>query len=225
MTGVPYHSTFAARPSERNPLKTCILTLLVPTLLFAAEPSHDVVSARKALLDTFPKGRMSTTGADALLLRILIQSSRAQRAVEVGSFIGHGAVHMGIGLERTGGHLFTIEIDPETAKLCRENLQKASLEKAVTLIEGDALVEIPKLEGEFDFVFLDAKKSDYLKYLKLIEPKLKKGAVVVSDNVITYATAMGDFLEYIQSSPDYETVIIRASELKGDGMAISYKLK
>lgn len=191
----------------------------------AAEPTPEVIAARKQLIDTFPRGNMSTTGADALLLRILIESSGAKRAVEVGSFIGHGAIQMGIGLERTGGHLTTIEIDPETAKLCRENLAKASLEKTVSLIEGDALVELPKLEGEFDFVFLDAKKSDYLRYLKALEPKLKKGAVVVSDNVIKHAKAMPDFLEYIQTCPDYETVIIRASEEKGDGMAISYKLK
>lgn len=207
------------------------LPLLIATALGlsaiapAAEPAPEVVAARKQLIDTFPRGTMSTTGADALLLRILIESSGAKRAVEVGSFLGHGAIHMGIGLERTGGHLFTIEIDPETAKLCRENLAKASLQKTVTLIEGDALAELPKLEGEFDFAFLDAKKSDYMKYLKAIEPKLKKGAVVVSDNVIKHAAPMADFLEYIQTSPDYETVIIRASEEKGDGMAISYRLK
>lgn len=194
-------------------------------LALSAEPSPEIVAARKQLIDTFPRGNMSTTGADALLLRILIESSGAKRAVEVGSFIGHGAIHMGIGLERTGGHLTTIEIDPETAKLCRENLAKAGLEKTVTLVEGDALVELPKLEGEFDFVFLDAKKSDYIKYIKALEPKLKKGAVIVSDNVIKHAKAMPDFLDYIQTCPDYETVIIRASEEKGDGMAISYRLK
>lgn len=210
----------------QRPLPFLLATALaLAPVALAAEPSPEVVSARKALLDAFPRGNMSTTGADALLLRILIESSGAKRAVEVGSFIGHGAIQMGIGLERTGGHLTTIEIDPETAKLCRENLAKASLEKTVTLVEGDALVELPKLQGEFDFVFLDAKKSDYLKYLKAIEPKLKKGAVIVSDNVIKHAKAMPDFLDYIQTCPDYETVIIRASEEKGDGMAISYRLK
>ncbi|MCC6352279.1 MAG: O-methyltransferase [Verrucomicrobiae bacterium] len=210
----------------QRPLPFLLATALaLAPVALAAEPSPEVVSARKALLDAFPRGNMSTTGADALLLRILIESSGAKRAVEVGSFIGHGAIQMGIGLERTGGHLTTIEIDPETAKLCRENLAKANLEKTVTLVEGDALVELPKLQGEFDFVFLDAKKSDYLKYLKAIEPKLKKGAVIVSDNVIKHAKAMPDFLDYIQTCPDYETVIIRASEEKGDGMAISYRLK
>ena len=64
-----------------------------------------------------------------------------------------------------------------------------------------------------------------MKYLKLIEPKLKPGAVVVADNVIRSERAMKDFLDYIQTSPDYDTVIIRASMEKNDGMSVSYKIK
>ena len=92
-------------------------------------------------------------------------------------------------------------------------------------MEGDALKLLPTLEGQFDFIFIDALKKDYLKYLKAIEPKLARGAVVVGDNVIKSARSMPDFLEYVQTSPDYDTVIIRASEEKGDGMSISYKLR
>jgi len=132
---------------------------------------------------------------------------------------------MGIAFERTGGHLYTHEIDPERVRECRENLAKVGLGNTVTCIEGDALKTLPELEGEYDFVFIDALKGDYLKYLKILEPKLKAGAVVVSDNVIRSANAMQDFLEYIQNSPDYDTVIIRASMEKNDGMAISYKIR
>jgi predicted O-methyltransferase YrrM len=110
-------------------------------------------------------------------------------------------------------------------KDCRENLQKVGLGKTVTCIEGDALKTLPKLEGEFDFVFIDALKGDYLKYFKLIEHKLKPGAVIVGDNVIRFAGPMQDFLDYIQNSPDYDTVIIRASMEKKDGMSISYKIR
>ena len=84
---------------------------------------------------------------------------------------------------------------------------------------------LPALEGVFDFVFIDAVKSDYFKYLKLIEPKLKPGAVVVADNVIRSERPMKDYLDYVQTSPDYDTVIIRASMEKHDGMAISYKIR
>ncbi len=99
------------------------------------------------------------------------------------------------------------------------------MEKTVACIEGGAVATLPTLEGKFDFVFIDAVKRDYFKYLKLVEPKLKPGAVVVADNVIRSAGAMRDFLDYIQNSPNYDTVIIRASMEKRDGMSISYKFK
>ena len=56
-----------------------------------------------------------------------------------------------------------------------------------------------------------------------MEPKMKAGSVIVADNVIKSERAMKDFLDYIQTSPDYDTVIIRASMEKGDGMSISFK--
>jgi predicted O-methyltransferase YrrM len=84
---------------------------------------------------------------------------------------------------------------------------------------------LPTLKPDVDFIFIDALKSDYFKYLKLIEPKLKRGAVVVADNVIKSERAMKDYLEYVQTSPNYDTVIIRSSMEKGDGMSISYKIR
>ena len=181
--------------------------------------------ARKNFIKEFQRTGLNTTPEDAMLLRILVESRNAQRGIEVGSATGFGAINMGIAFERTGGHLYTLEIDPKMVKTCRENVEKMGLEKSVTCIEGDALKTLPALDGEFDFVFIDAVKKDYFKYFKLIEPKLKPGAVIVADNVIKSADAMKDYLDYIQTSPDYDTVIIRASEEKGDGMAITYKIK
>ena len=159
------------------------------------------------------------------MLRILIESTNAKRGIEVGVAAGFGAINMGIAFERTGGHLYSLEIDPKRAEDSRQNVAKVGLEKTVTLMQGDALKLLPDLKGEFDFIFIDANKPDYLKYLKAIEPKLKRGAVVVGDNVIVSARAMADFLTYLQTSPDYDTVIIRASMEKNDGMSISYKIR
>ena len=180
---------------------------------------------RRDFIDHFPRSGLNTTPGDAMVLRILVESRNAQRGVEVGSFTGYGAINMGIAFERTGGRLYSLEIDPETVKTCRENVAKMGLDKSVVCIEGDALKTLPTLDGEFDFVFIDAVKTDYFKYFKIIEPKLKPGAVIVADNVIKSADAMKDYLDYVQTSPDYETVIIRASDEKGDGMAITYKIK
>jgi predicted O-methyltransferase YrrM len=193
--------------------------------VYSGEQNKKSAEFRNEFVKNFRRTGLNTTVGDAMMLRILVESSGAKRGIEVGSASGFGAINMGIAFERTGGHLYTLEIDPQSAKVCRDNLQKVGLENTVTCIEGDALKTLPTLEGEFDFVFIDALKQDYLKYLKLIEAKLKPGAVVVGDNVIRSAKAMKDFLDYIQNSPDYDTVTIRASMEKNDGMTISYKIR
>jgi predicted O-methyltransferase YrrM len=194
-------------------------------LVYSGERNKISDEFRKRFIKNFQRNWLNTTEGDAMMLRILVESAGAKRGVEIGSANGFGAINMGIAFERTGGHLYTLEIDPQSVKECRENLKKVGLEKTVTCIEGDALKTLPTLEGEFDFVFIDAVKQDYLKYLKLLEPKLKPGAVIVGDNVIRSARAMEDFLRFIQESPKYDTVIIRASMEKNDGMSVSYKIK
>ncbi len=185
--------------------------------------SEQLEQFRKEFIKNFPRLPINTTPGDAQLLRILVETSNAQRGLEVGTATGYGAIHMGLGFERTGGHLVTIDIDPQMVKTARENIRKMKLENTVTVVQGDALKVIPKLEGRFDFVFIDAVKRDYLKYFKAVEPKLKPGAVVVADNVIRFRNQMLDFLNAVQNDPKYLMVTIRASDLKHDGMAIIYR--
>ncbi|MGB2806889.1 MAG: class I SAM-dependent methyltransferase [Sedimentisphaerales bacterium] len=194
-------------------------------LVYSGQQNKTSDEFRRQFIKNFQRTSLNTTVGDAMMLRILIESMKAKRGIEVGAASGFGAVNMGVGFERTGGHLYTLEIDPEMVKETRDNLKKVGLEKTVTCIEGDALKTLPTLKGKFDFVFIDALKRDYFKYFKIIEPKLKPGAVIVGDNVIRSERAMKDFLRFIQESPDYDTVIIRASMEKNDGMSISYKIR
>ena len=83
-----------------------------------------------------------------MMLRILVESGGVKRGIEVGSATGFGAINMRIALERTGGHLYTLEIDPEMVKKYRDNLQKIGMENTVTCIEGDALKTLPKLKDK-----------------------------------------------------------------------------
>jgi len=203
-----------------------ILVALVGASVHSGEAGKKMTDAeREAFLKDFNRTGMDTTPGDAMLLRILVEARKAKRGVEVGSYKGFGAINMGIGFERNGGHLTTLEINPKTADACRENLKKVGLENTVTCITGDALKTLPTLEGEFDFVFIDAVKRDYFKYFKAIEPKLVPGAVIVGDNAIRSAKAMQDWLDYLHESPDYEVVVIRASMEKKDGMAVCYKIR
>jgi len=180
---------------------------------------------RKKFIDDFQRTGLNTTPGDAMMLRILVEASGAKHGVEVGSASGFGAINMGIAFERTGGHLYTLEIESARVQETRGNLRTMGLQDSVTCVEGDALKTLHDIEAPVDFVFIDAVKSDYMKYLQILEPKLAKNAVVVADNVIKSERAMKDFLDYVQTSPNYDTVIIRSSMEKGDGMAISYKIR
>jgi predicted O-methyltransferase YrrM len=199
--------------------------LLIALSCPAAEPARNSDEFRKEFLARFHRTSLNTAPEDAALLRVLIEGKGAKRGIEIGTASGFGAMNMGWAFERTGGHLYSLEIDPGRAQETRDNVAKLGLDKTVTVIDGDALKSIPALTGEFDFIFIDANKPDYLKYLKAAEPKLKKGALVVADNVIVSARAMADYLQYVNNSPDYDTVTIRASMEKNDGMAITTKLR
>jgi predicted O-methyltransferase YrrM len=206
---------------------TISVAVLASCALVAFSPEPDKASDefRNKFINEFRRTGLSTAPGDAMMLRILVESRNAKRGIEIGAARGFGAINMGIAFERTGGHLWTLEIDPRSAIRTRQNLEKVGLEKTVTCVEGNALETLSTMNGEYDFVFIDAAKNEYFQYFKIIEPKLKPGAVVVADNVIKSARAMQDFLDYIQTSPNYDTVIIRASMEKGDGMSISYKIR
>ncbi len=223
----------------KTKFRTSSMLALVPLLfcfciqLYADDPKSidelwspgDIQMFREKLINDFQRTGLNTTPGDAAMLRILIESANLKRGIEVGSASGFGAVNMGIAFERTGGELITIDIDPKMIEQCRDNIKKAGLEKTVKIVEGDALKVIPQLEGKFDFIFIDAVKQDYFKYFKAALPALKPGTVIVADNVIKSAEAMKDFLDAMESDPDYDMVIIRCSDEKGDGMAVIYKIK
>jgi len=211
------HATIAA-------LSTVVLTF-AGLMVCAGESNKMSPEFRKQFIDNFHRTSLNTAPEDAMMLRILVESSGAKRGVEVGAASGFGAINMGIAFERTGGHLWTHDINPKAVQETQENLKKVGLESVVTCVEGDALQTLQRIEGPIDFVFIDALKRDYFKYLKILEPKLKVGAVVVADNVIVSAREMKDYLDYVQQDPAYDTVIIRASMEKKDGMSISYRIK
>jgi len=185
-----------------------------------------VLQKRAALirkLETTIEKKQNIPPADGMLLKIVAESTRAQRVLEIGSSNGYSALWIGQGLENTGGHLWTIEIDAARAKECRENIKEAGLDKVITSIEGDAFQEIPKLEGPFDMVFLKAWKKDYKRFLDLFLPMVKPGGVIVAHNTIESAADMKDYLDAVNDSPDLDSVTL--STTKGKGITITYKKK
>ena len=85
---------------------------------------------------------------------------------------------------------------------------------------GDALEEIPKLEGEFDFIFIDAWKPDYLRYFELLRDRIAPGGAITAHNVVSQEEGMRDFITAIETDPEFETTIQRTST---EGISVSIK--
>ena len=126
---------------KRLRLPAAIITLVLLGLgglaVHSAEESKKMTDAeREQFIKDFHRTGLNTTLGDAMMLRILVEGAKCKRGVEVGSATGFGAINMGVGFERNGGHLWTIDIDPQMVKTCRENVARMGLEKTVTVIEA-----------------------------------------------------------------------------------------
>jgi len=136
-----------------------------------------------------------------------IHRVKPKRILEVGALVGFSTILMGKELG-SDAEVVTIEIDEDEARIAEENIRKASVKPRIRVVIGNALEVIPKLDGEFDMVFLDATKNEYLDYLRLVEDKLVKGAVVIADNAGIFAYSMRDYLDYVRKSGKYMSKFI-----------------
>ena len=166
------------------------------------------------------KEQLSVSEEDGRFLRLMIVSSGAKRALEIGGAAGYSAIWIGLGLRETGGHLTSIEYDAARAKSAAEHIRTAGLSDVVTVVPGDAFQAIPKLDGSFDFVFLDAWKRDYKRFLDLLLPRLTPRALFLAHNVVNKQAEMRDFLAAIQANRQLLTTIVKPSD---EGMSVSLK--
>jgi predicted O-methyltransferase YrrM len=153
------------------------------------------------------------------IIEDVIEEYKPKKALEIGTLHGYSAIlitniilggkydNENFNSERSSTEpiLISVEKDQKIANIAKKNIEKARLSEKIQVINGDALEIIPRLKSEFNMIFLDATKSEYLKYLQLIEKYslLTKRAVVVADNVLIYENEMRDYLDYVRNSGKY----------------------
>jgi predicted O-methyltransferase YrrM len=179
------------------------------------------------------------------IIEDVIKEHKPKKALEIGTLHGYSAILMAnIILSGKGGNeyfddseydsrktiLVSVEKDQKLANIAKKNIENSKLSKKIQVINGDALEVIPKLKSKFDLIFLDATKSEYLKYLRLVEKHslLNKRAVVIADNVLIYENEMKDYLDYVRNSGKYishttETTLEFTKNVK-DALEVSINL-
>lgn len=200
------------------------LALSMLTAITLAVPLAAQTASVTALLEQIKAADtdlLAVSEEDGHFLRVMVAANHTQRAVEIGGANGYSAIWIGLGLRATGGRLTSVEYDPARAKTAAENIRKAGLSDIVTVVSGDAFAELPRLAGEFDFVFLDAWKRDYKRFFDMMFSRLRPGGLFLGHNVVNKQNEMRDFIDAIQNNPMAFTSIVSPS---GEGMSVTVKI-
>ena len=143
--------------------------------------------------------------ATGQFLFALVAPSWGCEVLEIGGSRGYSSIWLGAGVSYLGGSVVSLEHNPAAAEAWRRNVADAGLEEWVELVEGDAFETLPKIEEGFDVVFLDAEKDDYERLFQLTREKLEPGALVVADNVLSHADALGAYSQARQADETLES--------------------
>ena len=141
--------------------------------------------------ETLVAPQMLTGPIEGRFLEFLVYALKAKRVLELGTYSGHSALSMAAGLPE-GGHIDTCEFDETHAEVARRYIGDSPYADRITVHLGPALETIERLEGEFDFVFIDADKENYLSYYEALLPRLAAGGLMALDNTLWSGRVLDD---------------------------------
>jgi predicted O-methyltransferase YrrM len=182
---------------------------------------RDMSPARTAQerADTMSTFYIPVTPEAGRLLYSLVRATRPATIVEFGMSLGISGIHLASALRDNGtGRLVTTELSAAKIATAKQTFAETGLDDLITILEGDALSTLAELDGSVDFVLLDGWKELYLPVIKLLEPRLTPGALVIADN-----TEMADaqpYLDYVRG-PENGYVSVNFLARERDSMEIS----
>ncbi len=168
------------------------------------------------------------------MIEVLLKMMGAKKILEIGSAIGYSAIRMS---RAADAEVVTVELLDSMADIAEQNFKKAGLDDRITLIRGDGAEVVSRMEGEgiFDAIFVDAAKGQYMEVFPHCDRLLRRGGVLISDNIlykgmtatdelvvrrkITIVRRLRKYLDMLKENPDFSTSIIPI----GDGVALSFK--
>jgi caffeoyl-CoA O-methyltransferase len=132
---------------------------------------------------TLERPQMLTGTIEGRFLEFLVFATGARRVLEIGTYSGYGSISMAAGLP-DAGHIDTCEVEEKHAEVARRYIEEAGLSDRIAVHLGPALETIGRLEGEFDFVFIDADKENYVNYYEAVLPRLSERGLIAADNTL-----------------------------------------
>lgn len=190
-------------------------------------------TVREIRRSAFGRGIPVSSDETLAYLCICALMAKPTKILEIGTAIGVSGICM---LEQcTAAHLTTIELNPDFAAEAENNFVKAHMRDRATVIRGDAAEALSSLQGEYDFIFLDGPKVQYVKYLPHLKRLLKKGGTLFADDVLLYGWVNGEaetpkkrkmlvqhireYIAAVTGDEELYTVIVDV----GNGVALSIK--
>jgi predicted O-methyltransferase YrrM len=144
---------------------------------------------------------LSVPRTTADVLGYLVLYSNSKNILELGTSAGYSTLHLAKAAKLNQGMVYTIDSSEKKCRIARQNFLKSGLDKRILLVEGDASDILNNWEYEkIDFIFLDADKERYGKYLEKLLPILNIGGLIVADNINDYGHLMEDFLQKVSGT-------------------------
>ena len=199
-------------------------------------PADPVLAANISNANAAGLPAINVTANQGKFLYLLARIAGARRVLEIGTLGGYSTTWLGRAVP-AGGRVISLEYSPVHAETARKSLTAAGLESVVEIRVGDAAASLQKMidasEAPFDFIFIDADKSGYPKYLELTLQLSHPGTVIAADNIIRNGAVMEDnpadandrgakaYNEAVAAHPRLESIAIPMFKDKIDGIAIS----
>ncbi len=142
-------------------------------------------------------------------LAILVQSTQAKAILEIGTSNGYSTIWLAEAAQVTGGHVTTVELLAAKVEMARSNIAQAGLAAYVTIHTMDAAAYLAATDSAVSqFIFLDAKRSEYCSLWEDISRILKPGGLLVVDNAVSHRQELSQFQAMIEANPQYQTVLV-----------------
>ena len=153
-------------------------------------------------------------------LNLLVKIAHAQRILEIGTADGYATLWLADAAAAVDGQITTMESDVWHVANAQKLFDRSPHRERIRLVQGKAEEVLPVLEGPFDFVLIDANKTEALHFFHILAEKLSSGAVICCDKAIAAATVLAPYLTYVHDRPGLESILVPV----GEGIEVTYKV-